>query len=697
MKGTVPYNDPSISTPEVLQDETPVDSSQQGTINSSKVYTSAACLGLALASGMLFPKASEATTEPSETVSTSVIHPSTDSEHSAASTTPSVSPEAWQPSLLRGLSEMNRDSGLADQITAEDYKPLNKDIAEFESDPPEAPVSSELPTQRQVEPYSTIPSAPHSSGSATVEISRPSSYSWESDISAPAPQTVYTQTKTDESKFPRTSKFPGTVVIESDLSRRTPVSRVYNVTPGDTVAKIAIRHQISVKALIETNRLSNPNHIVVNQRLKIPHQQTISQDSKFEGSSGVRDGVSTAHQSLPDTAQTGTLFNRTVLPSVLPSEVKRPLVQKPLNVPLGTSVLSHMAAETGDRGEIALSTLALGRFQNKGAVPKPLATKLATPVIVDERRLTESAAIASVKRENLSVSDSKDFHSLETRNSTKVYTERLRSEVNRLRAEYQDKTRYQVVNASWEQADNEFVEVVAVPTMVQLADRLRRTNPEFAPQADKDATLQLAQAEPVAAELIVEQLQNAEELNQSESTDEVVATAPLSSSAYDPLKNPAIGRIVSPELPPLLGPDAYLPGGSNQFKGYTWPSQGILSSGYGWRWGRMHRGIDIAGPIGTPIVAAAPGVVSYAGWNSGGYGNLVEIVHPDGSLTLYAHNNRILVNKGQKVVQGQQISEMGSTGRSTGPHLHFEIHPSGAGAVNPMALLPQERSNLSQY
>ncbi|RAQ40206.1 peptidase M23, partial [Arthrospira sp. O9.13F] len=109
-----------------------------------------------------------------------------------------------------------------------------------------------------------------------------------------------------------------------------------------------------------------------------------------------------------------------------------------------------------------------------------------------------------------------------------------------------------------------------------------------------------------------------------------------------------------------------------------------------WRWGRMHRGIDIAGPVGTPILAAAPGVVIFSGWNSGGYGNLVELEHPDGSVTLYAHNHRNLVSKGQKVTQGQLIAEMGSTGFSTGPHLHFEIHPTGNGAVNPMALLPRD-------
>jgi murein DD-endopeptidase MepM/ murein hydrolase activator NlpD len=116
-----------------------------------------------------------------------------------------------------------------------------------------------------------------------------------------------------------------------------------------------------------------------------------------------------------------------------------------------------------------------------------------------------------------------------------------------------------------------------------------------------------------------------------------------------------------------------------------------LSSGYGRRWGRMHRGIDIAAPIGTPIVASAPGEVIAAGWNSGGYGNLVKIRHPDGSVTFYAHNSRVLVRTGEEVAQGQQISEMGSTGRSTGPHLHFEVRPNGQNPVNPIAFLPNNR------
>ena len=112
-----------------------------------------------------------------------------------------------------------------------------------------------------------------------------------------------------------------------------------------------------------------------------------------------------------------------------------------------------------------------------------------------------------------------------------------------------------------------------------------------------------------------------------------------------------------------------------------------MTSGYGWRWGRMHRGIDIANSVGTPVVAAADGTVISSGWNDVGYGYLVEVRHRDGSISRYAHNSRLLVSKGQEVAQGQPLAQMGSTGRSTGPHLHFEIVVPGSGAVNPIALL----------
>jgi murein DD-endopeptidase MepM/ murein hydrolase activator NlpD len=122
--------------------------------------------------------------------------------------------------------------------------------------------------------------------------------------------------------------------------------------------------------------------------------------------------------------------------------------------------------------------------------------------------------------------------------------------------------------------------------------------------------------------------------------------------------------------------------------GFSWPAAGKLTSRFGRRWGRMHKGIDIAGPVGTPINAAADGTVISAGWNSGGYGNLVEVKHSDGTTTRYGHNSRLSVSVGQTVRQGQQLAEMGSTGHSTGSHLHFEIRPTGGSAVNPIAHLP---------
>ncbi len=168
-----------------------------------------------------------------------------------------------------------------------------------------------------------------------------------------------------------------------------------------------------------------------------------------------------------------------------------------------------------------------------------------------------------------------------------------------------------------------------------------------------------------------------------------VATAPVSDNNSEQFSE----QQVIPELPPLAPALKYLPEPSSgaPFKGYIWPARGALTSKYGWRWGRMHRGIDIAAPVGTPVFASAPGVVIKSGWNKGGYGNLVDIQHSDGTLTRYAHNYRLLVQPGQFVEQGQQISLMGNTGRSTGPHLHFEVHHGGKGAVNPIALLPKVR------
>ncbi|QFZ24863.1 M23 family metallopeptidase [Saccharothrix syringae] len=117
------------------------------------------------------------------------------------------------------------------------------------------------------------------------------------------------------------------------------------------------------------------------------------------------------------------------------------------------------------------------------------------------------------------------------------------------------------------------------------------------------------------------------------------------------------------------------------------PAAGEFSSGYGGRWGTMHYGIDIAGPIGTPILAAADGVVIEAGTASG-FGLWVRVQHADGTITVYGHVDTYSVEAGQRVKAGEQIARMGNRGFSTGPHLHFEVWEPGDGRkINPLTWL----------
>jgi murein DD-endopeptidase MepM/ murein hydrolase activator NlpD len=111
-------------------------------------------------------------------------------------------------------------------------------------------------------------------------------------------------------------------------------------------------------------------------------------------------------------------------------------------------------------------------------------------------------------------------------------------------------------------------------------------------------------------------------------------------------------------------------------------SGGHYTSGFGYRWGRLHKGVDWGCPVGTTVYASCGGTVIQAAY-SGGYGNVVVISHPDGRMTRYAHNSKLLVKVGQHVEQGEAIALSGSTGNSTGPHVHFEIYINGS-AVNPL-------------
>lgn len=446
----------------------------------------------------------------------------------------------------------------------------------------------------------------------------------------------------------------GTEAVIIDPLKGGKSGKTYRVNPGDTIDGISRNYGIPQTELVKINQLSDPNRIKVDQKLKIP-------GSDQEG---------TWQPAL------------TVRPKAKQSEVR--------SAPPPTGVLS----------------------QSQSALEAPT-----LPVVSLPTQVSNSSDVAENLRANaeqgLSVSSETQQASADTSTVVNPYVERLRSEINKIRSKARqtkgttagDDNGNQVGSATALQPgypsvlNNTQASEQVTPVVINQYLPHRRVNPEFDPNQStralqtnveqattgrvnqnyptrQTATASSLEVEPVNAALVPRN-RNAE--------PPLVATAPIGAGAYDEIQP----RMVSPELPPLSAPDTYLPKGGAVFTGYIWPAKGELTSGYGWRWGRMHAGIDIAAPVGTPIFAAAPGVITYAQWNEGGYGNLVEVTHPDGSITLYAHNERILVREGQQVEQGQQISEMGSTGFSTGPHLHFEIHPRGRGAVDPMALLPR--------
>ncbi len=168
-----------------------------------------------------------------------------------------------------------------------------------------------------------------------------------------------------------------------------------------------------------------------------------------------------------------------------------------------------------------------------------------------------------------------------------------------------------------------------------------------------------------------------------------------------PTQNPGAAWVIKNPLPPL--PDSPVDNGSAPLPITTivslpqsgssylaWPMRrGIVSSRFGMRWGRLHQGTDIAAPFGTPILAAGNGKVLFSGWE-GGYGELIIVDHGNGTKTKYGHCSLRLVKVGQSVRQGDIIGKVGSTGHSTGPHLHYEVIRSGQ-AHNPEKLTTRLR------
>jgi lipoprotein NlpD len=148
-----------------------------------------------------------------------------------------------------------------------------------------------------------------------------------------------------------------------------------------------------------------------------------------------------------------------------------------------------------------------------------------------------------------------------------------------------------------------------------------------------------------------------------------------------PLEVPPPDRGAPPEPEP-----ATLPTAPPKEATLRWPVHGVLYSRFGVRQGQRHDGIDIAAPEGTPVGAAGAGTVVYTGRQSG-YGAIVILRHEDGLVTLYAHNSAVLVKEGERVQAGTPIAKVGQSGRTSGPHLHFEVR-EGTRPRNPLFFLP---------
>ncbi|MFM7364155.1 MAG: peptidoglycan DD-metalloendopeptidase family protein [Cuspidothrix sp.] len=472
----------------------------------------------------------------------------------------------------------------------------------------------------------------------------------------------------------------------------------YEVKQGDTLAEIANNHGTSVSELVKANNLSDPNQLQINQKLVIPTATALDISSTADNSALKTPSLKTD----PFIANN----SRVTVPSprvTQQTEVSATPKINSVTIPIPT------VTEEPERNSAPSITKPIVQPLN---VPAPRVTDQqiqATIPIAVPQVLPAPNESYGLGGESLLPRSTSVKHGLEkpVQTGSKVQgNERIRSlqaEIERLRHKYRTQ-QAGVGVATTDDENNSQSAPVAIDSSknvnVGQANTLQIPIPQailpgYTNQPSKTlTTASIPNREPINPEFLPSKT-GAGWNNASNSSSIKLNVPQVRMNASESLGKMR-GTAVSPSLPPIAAVDINLPKTtednfnfpSNSTTGYIWPAKGVLTSGYGWRWGRMHRGIDIANSTGTPIYAASSGVVEKAGWNSGGYGNVVDIRHSDGSLTRYGHNSRILVQVGQQVQQRQQIAAMGSTGFSTGPHSHFEVHPSGKGAVDPIAFLP---------
>jgi len=505
--------------------------------------------------------------------------------------------------------------------------------------------------------------------------------------------------------------------------QKAPKYTTYRVVLGDTLETIARRYGVRQSAIIAANQLADPHWLPLDQELKIPMTQPA--------------GWETAAVSKPAKEIASTL-----------QEVERQIAAKPIAVkaatPLDLSVLPIALNETASAealpwsGLVSLAGL-LPEIPAADAKPaaataspavtpaSPVASVVSTvlpalvPPVEQVEKVAPLVAIArpsaeptpATSPEPISVAPPSLTETTATLPTVAPASPAAEPTAPKVAAALPASVPAAALKEQLTAAP--VVPLVpasaAEPAVKLAAEALLPSPPEAVTEMPSAASTQTIALLPAAEarmtsvelrrlELEVEQLgDRVREAEQKAREQEQVklAAAPTTPALGLDRQNrvvvqPSEFSAVSPQLPPLAAAN-FLPDINDLgvSRGFIWPAQGILTSGFGWRWGRVHQGIDIAGPVGTPILAAAAGVVEFSGWNDGGYGYMIDIRHSDGTVTRYAHNSALYVRSGQSVNQGQPIAAMGSTGFSTGPHLHFEIRPNGGAAVDPMAFLASRR------
>ncbi|RCJ22191.1 peptigoglycan-binding protein LysM [Nostoc sp. ATCC 43529] len=472
---------------------------------------------------------------------------------------------------------------------------------------------------------------------------------------------------------------------QEEIASTTPTTLIasstrtaYEVKPGDTLAAIASRYNTSVSELVKVNNLNNPNQLQISQKLIIPTAQ-------------VEIAVATK-PSFVEPANTPKLTSSVTIGSAnsyLPSSPSQ-IIADNSSVTVPTPVTADNQIQTNSAMDLQKDPIAPKAYGVGGETPIPRAFV----EIQQPEKPTNRVASGN--------------------NNNNDRLRGLQAEIQRLQQKYraQQSGNLAVPTAATESNTAATFTPVSTPSNFPVPNTVSRPNnvaipipvptptrANYAQPIKPQFRATIPANEPINPEFLPSLGAAGQWTPPRNPSATRVATPPRRVNASDSLGK-LRGTTVTPQaIPPLAAVDQYLPRvidettppPSTSSVAYQWPAKGTLTSGYGWRWGRMHKGIDIANSTGTPVFSSAEGVVAKAGWNNGGYGNLVEIRHPDGSTTRYAHNSKILVQAGQQVSQGETIALMGSTGHSTGPHTHFEIHAAGKGAVNPIAMLPTAR------